>query len=100
MHDTPTKSLFDKTIRTYSHGCIRVRNPRKLAELILRRDRGWSPGNVDAAIQSGKNQHVNLKRPIPVNITYFTARVEKNGRITYFGDIYGHDARMSAALKL
>ncbi len=100
MHDTPTKSLFDKTIRTYSHGCIRVRNPRKLAELILRRDRGWSPGNVGAAIQSGKNQHVNLKRPIPINITYFTARVEKNGRITYFGDIYGHDARMSAALKL
>ncbi len=100
MHDTPTKSLFDKTIRAYSHGCIRVRNPRKLAELILRRDRGWSPGNVGAAIQSGKNQHVNLKRPIPVNITYFTARVEKNGRITYFGDIYGHDARMSAALKL
>jgi murein L,D-transpeptidase YcbB/YkuD len=100
MHDTPTKSLFNQTTRAYSHGCIRVRNPRKLAEVILRRDRGWSPGNVGKAIASGKNQHVNLKKPIPVNITYFTARVEKNGRITYFGDIYGHDSRMATALKL
>ena len=100
MHDTPTKSLFNKTIRSYSHGCVRVRNPRKLAELILGRDRGWSPGNVDKAIRSGKNQHVNLKQPIPVNMTYFTARVEKNGKMTYFSDLYGHDARMAKALKL
>ncbi|MFQ5626057.1 MAG: murein L,D-transpeptidase, partial [Methyloligellaceae bacterium] len=73
MHDTPTKSLFTKTVRAYSHGCMRVRNPRELAEIILRRDRGWSSGRVGAAIQSGKNQHVNLNTPIPVNITYFTA---------------------------
>jgi murein L,D-transpeptidase YcbB/YkuD len=100
MHDTPTKSLFNKITRSYSHGCVRVRNPRKLAEIILGRDRGWSSGNVGTAIQSGKNQRVNLKNPIPVNMTYFTARVEKNGKITYFGDIYGHDARMAKAMKL
>ena len=100
MHDTPTKNLFNQTRRTYSHGCVRVRNPRKLAEIILARDRGWSSGNVGAAIQRGKNQHVNLNNPIPVHITYFTAKVEKNGKITYFGDIYGHDSRMARALKL
>ena len=100
MHDTPTKHLFNQTKRTYSHGCVRVRNPRKLAEIILARDRGWSPGNVGAAIQRGKNQHVNLNNPIPVHITYFTARVEKNGKITYFGDIYGHDSRVARALKM
>ena len=100
MHDTPTKNLFNQTRRTYSHGCVRVRNPRKLAEIILARDRGWSSGNVGAAIQRGKNQHVNLNNPIPVHITYFTARVEKNGKITYFGDVYGHDSRMARALKL
>ncbi len=66
MHDTPTKSLFSKTVRAYSHGCIRVRNPRKLAEIILGRDRGWSSNTIGAAIQSGKNQHVNLKTPVPV----------------------------------
>lgn len=100
MHDTPTKSLFAQSKRAYSHGCIRVRDPRKLAELILRRDRGWSSGNVGAAIKSGKNQHVNLKNPIPVHISYFTARVGKNGKITYFSDLYGHDSRMASALKL
>jgi len=100
MHDTPTKSLFNKTVRAYSHGCMRVRDPRKLAEIILRRDLGWSSGRVGTAIQSGKNQHVNLNTPIPVNITYFTARVAKNGKITFFGDIYGHDSRMANALKL
>ncbi len=100
MHDTPTKHLFNQTRRTYSHGCVRVRNPRKLAEIILARDRGWSSGSVGAAIQRGQNQHVNLNNPIPVHITYFTARVEKDGKITYFGDIYGHDSRMARALKL
>ncbi|MHA1165039.1 MAG: L,D-transpeptidase family protein [Alphaproteobacteria bacterium] len=100
MHDTSSKSLFNSTSRTFSHGCIRVRNPRKLAEIILGRDRGWSPGNIGSAISSGKNQRVNLNNPIPVNITYFTARVEKNGKITYFSDIYGHDSRMAKALKL
>jgi murein L,D-transpeptidase YcbB/YkuD len=100
MHDTSSKSLFNQTSRTFSHGCIRVRNPRKLAEIILGRDRGWSPGNIGSAISSGRNQRVNLNNPIPVNITYFTARVEKNGKITYFGDIYGHDTRMAKALKL
>lgn len=100
MHDTPTKGLFNQTSRAYSHGCVRVRNPRKLAEVILSRDRGWSSGNVGAAIQRGKNQHVNLNNPIPVHMTYFTAKVEKSGKITYFGDIYGHDVRMVRALKL
>lgn len=100
MHDTPTKSLFNKTVRAYSHGCIRVRNPRKLAEILLGRDRNWSPGRIDAAIRSGKNQRVNLNTPVQVNITYFTARVEKNGKISYFSDIYGHDARMARALKM
>ncbi len=100
MHDTSSKSLFSRTSRTFSHGCIRVRNPRKLAEIILGRDRGWSSGNIGSAISSGRNQRVNLNNPIPVNITYFTARVEKNGKITYFGDIYGHDTRMAKALKL
>jgi murein L,D-transpeptidase YcbB/YkuD len=100
MHDTPTKSLFAQSKRAYSHGCIRVRDPRKLAEVILGRDRGWSSGNVGAAIKSGKNQHVKLKKPIPVHVSYFTARVGKNGKITYFSDLYGHDSRMASALKL
>jgi murein L,D-transpeptidase YcbB/YkuD len=100
MHDTPTKSLFDKPVRAYSHGCMRVRDPLKFAEVLLGRDRGWSRGNINSAVSSGTNQHVNLNNPIPVHVTYFTARVEKSGKITFFGDIYGHDSRMAAAMKL
>lgn len=100
MHDTPTKNLFNQPRRAYSHGCVRVRNPRKLAEIILARDRGWSSSAVGAAIQRGRNQHVNLNNPIPVHITYFTVRVEKSGKLSYFGDIYGHDSRIARALKL
>lgn len=100
LHDTPTKNLFSQSVRAYSHGCVRVRNPLKFAEVVLGRDRGWSRGNINAAVASGKNQQVNLNNPIPVHLTYFTARVEKNGKITYFGDIYGHDSRMARAMKL
>jgi len=100
MHDTPTKNLFTQSVRAYSHGCVRVRDPLKFAEVVLGRDRGWSRGNVNAAVSSGKNQQVNLNNPIPVHLTYFTARVEKSGKITYFGDVYGHDSRMAHAMKL
>jgi murein L,D-transpeptidase YcbB/YkuD len=99
LHDTPTKSLFEKQVRAYSHGCIRVRNPRKLAEVLLGRE-GWSGGRINSVIETGKNTHVRLKKTIPVHLTYFTARVEKNGKITYFSDIYGYDARVASALKL
>ena len=100
LHDTPTKSLFDKTVRAYSYGCVRVKNPREFAKILLSRDRGWSSGNISAAFNSKKNQRVNLKTPVMMNITYFTARVEKSGKVTYFADIYGHDTRMARALKL
>ncbi len=101
LHDTPTRNLFDKTVRAYSYGCVRVRNPRKLAEILLTRvNPGWTAGRVAAAFKGKPNQRVNLKTPVPVNITYFTARVEKSGKVTYFADIYGHDARMAKALNL
>ena len=99
LHDTPTKNLFNKQVRAYSHGCVRVRNPRKLAQVLLGPE-GWSANRISGAIGTGKNQHVRLKRKIPVHLTYFTARVESSGKITYFSDLYGYDNRMARALKL
>ncbi len=99
MHDTPTKHLFAKPTRAYSHGCMRVRNPQRLAEILLARDAGWSKGRVSGAVQSKVHRPVQLQKPIPVHVTYFTARVRADGTIRYFGDIYGHDARMAKALK-
>jgi murein L,D-transpeptidase YcbB/YkuD len=98
MHDTPMRFAFDEPSRAKSHGCLRVENPDELALLILRRDQGWSQAKTASAIKHGYDQHVALKQKIPVHITYFTLRVNEDGSISNFADVYGHDARMAAAL--
>ena len=94
MHDTPTRKLFAETKRAFSHGCIRVEDPRELAVQVL----GWSRSEVDAAIETGENQNFNLDRKIPVHINYFTAWPDRNGKIGYFADTYGRDIRLEKAL--
>ncbi len=97
MHDTTQKNLFAQTVRAESHGCMRVQNPQQLALLLLHHDQGWSQADIERALQSNDN-HIQLKTHIPVYITYFTLKVNDDGSITTFNDIYGHDARMAAAL--
>jgi len=98
MHDTPSKQLFKQQIRTYSHGCMRIRNPRRLAEVLLAQDKGWRPHHIAALINAGITHPVQLTRKIPVHITYLTARVDRDGRLEVYGDIYGHDRRLANAL--
>jgi murein L,D-transpeptidase YcbB/YkuD len=98
MHDTTQKQLFTKAVRAESHGCVRVQNPDELAAILLDYDQGWSAARVESAIQNGYDQHVSLSRKIPVHITYFTLWVNDDGSMSKFGDLYGHDARMAAAL--
>jgi L,D-transpeptidase YcbB len=98
MHDTPSRELFSQTVRTFSHGCMRVNNPRRLAEVILAEDRGWTPERVGAQIASSQSLEVKLDKQFPVHVTYFTARVDETGKLQTFNDIYGHDARLQAAL--
>jgi len=98
MHDTPQRELFDQTRRTFSHGCMRVQNPERLAELILAEDKGWSTEQVRGLLAQGYNNEVQLTHEIPVHVTYFTAAVGDGGQVSYYGDIYGYDSRMSAAL--
>lgn len=100
LHDTQEKFYFARDQRTYSHGCVRVQNPRRLAEALLSRDKGWSAASVGRAFARGNNNHVGLKNKIPVHITYFTAWVSDNGKISVYGDPYGHDSRMASSLKL
>jgi murein L,D-transpeptidase YcbB/YkuD len=95
MHDTPTKNLFNAPVRTFSHGCMRVRDPLRLAELLLMEDQNWPAGRVAAVVSGGQqNNQVNFTRKIPVHITYFTAMVEEAGRLKLFADIYGHEQRI------
>ena len=98
MHDTPTKTLFNQTVRAYSHGCMRVHNPDQFAAVLLAHDQGWSPADVARAIANGQNQPVRLLTRIPVHVAYFTAWVQDDGTLSTFGDWYGHDRRMALAL--
>ncbi len=97
LHDTPAKNLFNSQMRAFSHGCVRIRNPRRLAEILLGNE-GWSRGTVHDKINHRENQHYSLKNKIPVHITYFTAWANPDGSVQYFSDIYKHDVRVYAAL--
>lgn len=98
MHDTTEKELFTKDVRAESHGCVRVQDPGKLASIILEHDQGWSPIRTVSEMENGYDQRVTLREPVPVHITYFTTKVNLDGSISNFQDLYGHDARMAAAL--
>ncbi|HHK74879.1 MAG TPA: peptidoglycan-binding protein [Rhizobiales bacterium] len=98
LHDTPSKSLFKRTVRSFSHGCVRVQNPLDLAAVLLGWQ-GWSRKQIDAVVAAGKRRIVRLKTPIPVHITYLTAWVNKDGSVHFRDDIYGRDKRLEKALK-
>lgn len=100
MHDTPSKGLFGEKVRTYSHGCVRVRNPVRLAEVVLAEDKGWSKEQVRVELEDkDENNKIALDRRVPVHITYFTAAVDEAGKLQTFRDIYGHENRVSLALQ-
>jgi murein L,D-transpeptidase YcbB/YkuD len=95
LHDTPNDELFDKDVRAFSHGCIRVEKPAELAEWVL----GWSPDKVQQAMHDGPNDHtVKLPRKIPVYIVYFTTFVE-NGELHFGNDLYDRDSPLVNALQ-
>ncbi len=98
FHDTPSKSLFEKDKRAYSHGCIRVKEPEKLANYILRNQPEWTPEKISEAMNSGDEKYVKVKNPIPVVITYYTAWVDESGRLNFREDIYGHDERLAGKM--
>ena len=93
FHDTPARSLFERSARAFSHGCVRVENPRIFAEALL----GISAAEVAKRIDSGRSQSARIKGDIKVHITYFTAWPDQNGKIIYYDDVYGRDQRMESA---
>lgn len=99
MHDTPTKPLFNRASRAYSHGCMRVRNPLRFAEILLK-EQGWTMARIEAVLSRRGEYSVTLERKVPIYITYFTLWVNEDGSVQSFADIYGHDRAMRAALNL
>jgi murein L,D-transpeptidase YcbB/YkuD len=98
LHDSPAKSLFNEEKRAFSHGCIRVGEPKKLAQYLLRNDAAWDSVKITNAMNTGKEQYVNVKETVPVFIGYFTAWVDRDGKLNFRDDIYGHDKKMKARL--
>ncbi len=99
LHSTPSPELFSRSRRDFSHGCIRVEKPAELATWALRNNPGWTLEKVQQGMQNGKdNVTVNLLKRVPVFIVYGTALAYENGDVHFSDDIYGHDARLAAAL--
>ncbi|WP_448872858.1 L,D-transpeptidase family protein [Desulfobulbus propionicus] len=99
LHDTPSKSLFGRTRRVFSHGCIRVQNPLELGRLILANDPGnpTSPEKMNQIISSGKTTTVILKQPLPIYLMYLTTNVT-SGKVMFKPDLYNRDSSILAAL--
>ena len=99
LHSTPQPALFNRTRRDFSHGCVRVEDPAALAEWVLREKPEWTKDKVKAALEGKRDDmYVNLAKPITVKITYQTVVAQADGAVHFYDDIYGHDARLVAAL--
>lgn len=95
LHDTPSKELFDRNKRDFSHGCIRVENPKKLALYLLRNDKDWKEEKIDEVLKTTTETKIALKPKVPVYITYFTAWVDHNGNLNFRNDIYNLDDKLA-----
>jgi len=97
LHDTPGTSLFSRTKRDLSHGCIRVESPSSLALFALRNNPSWTEQKIAEAMYSDAPSIVDLEQKIPVLIFYSTALATQSG-VAFYPDIYGHDSELSTAI--
>jgi murein L,D-transpeptidase YcbB/YkuD len=99
LHDTPSRSLFMRPVRTASHGCIRVERADDLALHVLTDGTGrWTKRRLEEAIASPGSPRIALVRPLPVYILYWTAFVDPDGAVQFRDDVYGRDRRLADLL--
>jgi L,D-transpeptidase YcbB len=99
LHDTPTKRLFERDIRDFSHGCVRVERPHEFAEYLLAGQVSDPGGYFDAVLAQGRERRIDLERPLMVHLTYRSAWIDENGVEQFRGDVYDRDAKIAAALE-
>ena len=97
IHDTPNKDLFEREVRTFSHGCIRTQNPFDLAEKLLA-GTSWTRAAIDRTVAGGATTRAPLPQPVPVYVVYLTAMPGADGSVVYFDDPYKLDAEIAAQL--
>jgi murein L,D-transpeptidase YcbB/YkuD len=98
FHDSPAKSLFAREKRDFSHGCIRLAEPVKMAKYLLRNMPEWTDKKIADAMDTTVEKWVTLPKPVPVVISYFTAWVDGEGLLNFREDIYNHDREMGARM--
>lgn len=98
MHDTPARSLFSRVRRDFSHGCVRVEQPARLAAFVLARQPGWTLDRIEAAMKGARTVSVDVGPAVPVYLYYSTVVVRADDSVEFFDDIYGLDARLHRAL--
>lgn len=95
LHDTPSKGLFNESTRAFSHGCIRLSEPRKLALYLLRNNTNWNSEKVDEVLETDEENIIKVKPTVPVYIVYFTTWVSSSGQLNFRKDIYDLDEKLS-----
>ncbi|WP_081867731.1 murein L,D-transpeptidase [Hymenobacter sp. IS2118] len=95
LHDTPHDELFSQTNRSFSHGCVRVKEPIKLATYLLRNKAGWDQATILDTIARRREKYLTLKEKLPVYLVYFTAWADADGHPHFRKDIYGHDKTLA-----
>ena len=100
MHDTLSyrQKVFKETRRDIGYGCVRMQNPRRFAEVLLAEDQDWEASKVKDLWDKGVNRAVSIEQKLPVHTTYFTAVVDKDGKLSTFGDLYGIDRKMAVTM--
>lgn len=100
LHDTPSKQLFSRDARAFSHGCVRVQDPLRLAEILLEGQKPDARAYIDRVLAADRETYVQLDRHIPVHLVYRTAWIDPvDGRPNFRADIYGRDAQVTQALR-
>jgi murein L,D-transpeptidase YcbB/YkuD len=98
LHDTPARELFERPVRAFSSGCIRVERPLELAELLLADPERWGPAQLAAAVDEGRTRTLPVRRRVPLLLLYHTARAGEHDRPEFRPDLYGRDAPIVRAL--
>ena len=91
MHDTPTKHLFKKNKRAFSHGCIRLQQPRELLRTFSTFNDNVDFDKSQKILKGKKNSYIKLQEKVPVDVVYLTAWVDYDGKLQFRNDVYKYD---------
>ena len=99
LHDTPARELFTKSVRGFSHGCIRLEKPMELLAYVLRGSRMWTQERIRAVLERQRQTTIPIPDPLPIHILYWTAWTDAHGDLQFRNDIYGRDVPLQRALR-